>query len=239
MPNHRNRKDMTCQQCGKILSLPASTSARRMYCSKQCWATHTKEMNMFTCEFCGARFHRARAAVARTKHTFCGAPCSRAYALNHRVLPDPLRRQGWRGPSWKIQSAWARVRDGNHCVRCGAGPENPAYKMAVHHIKWFYSFPTPDEANALSNLETLCRSCHSKEHRSEHFADGWRMPTPTKREPRPSHKPPIHSGLCEWCGKETPVYSKWKDRHKRFCTPSCQTSYVNVHRTKARTGDLK
>ncbi|MGM0401028.1 MAG: DEAD/DEAH box helicase [Chloroflexota bacterium] len=87
-----------------------------------------------------------------------------------------LRDEGWweereggsRGPNWPIQSEKARRRDGHRCRQCGA-PQRPGRKHDVHHIRPFREFnwlPGKNEnyrqANVLSNLITLCPSCHRK-----------------------------------------------------------------------------
>jgi DEAD/DEAH box helicase domain-containing protein len=87
-----------------------------------------------------------------------------------------LREEGWwvgehvgsRGPSWPAQRDKARRRDGYRCRWCGA-PERPGRQHEVHHIRPFREFgwlPGENEnhlqANALSNLITLCSSCHRR-----------------------------------------------------------------------------
>lgn len=94
------------------------------------------------------------------------------------VAPDAvverLRAEGWwdgavvtsRGPDWPQQRDRARQRDGYRCAWCGA-EERPGRQHEVHHIVPFRDFGwTPGEndayryANRLSNLITLCPSCH-------------------------------------------------------------------------------
>ncbi|MFP3896056.1 MAG: DEAD/DEAH box helicase [Anaerolineales bacterium] len=87
-----------------------------------------------------------------------------------------LRDEGWwdereggsRGPNWPTQSEKARRRDGYRCRQCGAS-QRSGRKHDVHHIRPFREFnwlPGKNEnyrqANALSNLITLCPSCHRK-----------------------------------------------------------------------------
>ena len=59
----------------------------------------------------------------------------------------------------------ALKRDNYRCVRCGTG-----VALTVHHKDGKgRSVPRGKKNNKLSNLETLCRSCHMKEHRSKLF----------------------------------------------------------------------
>lgn len=66
------------------------------------------------------------------------------------------------GANWKNQRARARARDLYRCQICGA-PEIDR-EHDVHHRIPFRSFASPEEANQLSNLVTLCPACH---HRAE------------------------------------------------------------------------
>jgi len=71
------------------------------------------------------------------------------------------------GPNWPQQRTAARQRDGYQCRQCGALEAGREHD--VHHVTPFRSFgyvPGENEhylrANELSNLLTLCRTCHSR-----------------------------------------------------------------------------
>jgi len=76
------------------------------------------------------------------------------------------------GPNWQQQRRQVRQRDAKKCARCGA-PEPASWQRTgrqhdVHHIVPFRTFgyvPGQNEnylqANQLSNLQLLCRSCHN------------------------------------------------------------------------------
>lgn len=60
-----------------------------------------------------------------------------------------------RGPRWDALRLQAKRRDGFRCVECGAvGRLEIDHKIAVRK--------RPDLAFDLSNLQTLCASCHSR-----------------------------------------------------------------------------
>jgi DEAD/DEAH box helicase domain-containing protein len=70
------------------------------------------------------------------------------------------------GPNWAEQRQRVRVRDGYRCTQCGL-PEAPGRQHDVHHLVPFRTFGyVPGlndrylEANRLSNLALVCRSCH-------------------------------------------------------------------------------
>lgn len=60
-----------------------------------------------------------------------------------------------RGSNWKPQKLLALKRDNFQCQKCGRIKD-----IVVHH-KIPYAI---SEDNSLENLQTLCRSCHGKEH---------------------------------------------------------------------------
>jgi DEAD/DEAH box helicase domain-containing protein len=76
------------------------------------------------------------------------------------------------GPNWRAQRDAARARDGYRCRACGA-PERNGRQHDVHHVTPFRSFghvPGADDlyrlANQLTNLITLCSSCHRRAERA-------------------------------------------------------------------------
>jgi hypothetical protein len=75
------------------------------------------------------------------------------------------------GDNWEMQREKALKRDGFQCLRCGLTrekhKETTNFDLHVHHRrprKWYYKKPNKDieDANQLSNLITLCSSCHKK-----------------------------------------------------------------------------
>lgn len=66
----------------------------------------------------------------------------------------------YRSPRWKAVRFQARRRDGFRCVLCGSAGD-----LEVDHIKPVRSHP--HLAFDLTNLQTLCVSCHSRKTRVE------------------------------------------------------------------------
>lgn len=117
---------------------------------------------MKPCERCNAMFVPANSSIR-----FCSRQCaSRDHAAN--MLKE-------NNPRWKDGASASRVkphvtkrfrelrpmvmaRDGQRCVLCATGGGNGAPRLEVHHI---------DENplnNRVSNLITLCRTCHEMVH---------------------------------------------------------------------------
>ncbi len=85
----------------------------------------------------------------------------------HESLVDQLREDGlWKSDKNVYGSQWlsirdlARVRDQFTCQICGRVEFGTAHH--VHHKIPFRQFSEPNLANQLSNLITLCSSCHQR-----------------------------------------------------------------------------
>jgi DEAD/DEAH box helicase domain-containing protein len=74
------------------------------------------------------------------------------------------------GPSWPRQRDLARQRDGFRCQVCAAPEQGRAHH--VHHKTPFRSFGSSEQANQLSNLVTLCPSCHRRAELSVRIRSG-------------------------------------------------------------------
>jgi len=61
-------------------------------------------------------------------------------------------------PKWKIKAAYIRKRDNHTCKRCG----KKSHRLQVHHIKYEDGLLPWEYDN--STLESLCSTCHKKEH---------------------------------------------------------------------------
>jgi hypothetical protein len=149
--NGRKGIEKTCPQCETSFYVHPST-IKQVYCSPKCLSQTTKQSR--NCVICDAIFVTTQSKRQAT----CSKKC--ATELQSRI------RQGekstfWRGGKmapyvgiWKTQRRAARERDGYQCVLCGSTD-----RIQVHHIIPFrYS-----QSHDLTNLVTLCRSCHSRE----------------------------------------------------------------------------
>jgi len=64
------------------------------------------------------------------------------------------------GPTWPAQRDRARARDGYRCQVCGTPEQSRTHD--VHHKTPFRTFASSQAANQLSNLITLCPTCHRR-----------------------------------------------------------------------------
>lgn len=152
-----------CKQCGKEMC--TFKSRIKDTCSTKCaylyWPKRIKKS--VNCQTCGKEFFISKFQVSTINRKFCSHKC-KAIAQVGRFSGD--KNPNWkngssllkgRGENWKSQSKKARVRDNYTCQNCGS------LGISVHHIKPYRLFNGDwKSANVLSNLITLCMSCHMK-----------------------------------------------------------------------------
>lgn len=162
----------TCQRCGKTFTRERNKPYK--FCSHQCSHKGRKQPRGITlaentCEQCGQTYQRTPATIGK----FCSSACWGKWHAEHDSGENsPFWKGGtteYRGPNWRKQKAAARKRDGHRCQHCGVSEDEIGQHLDVHHVKPFREFGyIPDQndnyrqANKLSNLLTLCRSCHLK-----------------------------------------------------------------------------
>ena len=166
----QNRVVVTCDYCGIKLSRVPSAIFEMNFCDHQCrenfWRSKYIEIE---CDWCGERLERRSKEL--TEHNFCNLTCRSAWRTIHYTGENNPCWQGglehYYGTNWSIQRDRARKRD-NYCCRvCQIDEEKLERNLDVHHIIPLNNFDSPEQANVLANLVSLCSSHHSKlEHLS-------------------------------------------------------------------------
>lgn len=161
----KERKQVPCTGCGETIERTPLRLERydRHFCCRSCEHEYYKDelYIQLECEHCGEVFKRLESQSNTKNWDFCSGECRHTYYREE--LPD---REIPFGDNWDEQRAKALERDGERCQGCGVSPEDLHYGyLLVHHIKprkEFYSDGefNEQEANKLSNLVTLCLSCH-------------------------------------------------------------------------------
>lgn len=180
---HRtNRIDLICRACGKSFTVVSSRikNGGAQCCSNKCRAIiRSQQMTgrviapriRITCRFCDKE---REVPPSGQNRPFCDKKCHAAWQAIQECGTNNFNwRGGYReyyGPNWREQRRATRKRDGYRCQGCHAKQKRRAFD--VHHIKPFREFGyIPGEnnnylqANELTNLITLCPSCHK---RAEH-----------------------------------------------------------------------
>lgn len=158
----------TCEQCGKIFAVRPSKirNGSGKYCSRACYDLSSKRVTC-TCEQCGKAFTVKPSGIKRGGGKYCSRACQGlAKSQNTRGENNPSWRGGhkyYRGPNWGQQRKLAYERDQGVCQNCGKKTPKGGIGFQVHHIKPYRLFRGDYlAANQLTNLITLCPSCHRR-----------------------------------------------------------------------------
>ena len=147
----------TCEYCGDVFY---SFREEAMYCSRRCAYDDRDGKSEIECDNCGKCFVETDYKVEHNEHNFCSSECSRDYFRGENHYNWKGGRNKYRGEYWNEVRKEILNRDNFECQNCGV-EEN----LQVHHKIPFDEFESSEEANELSNLVTLCLSCHMKAER--------------------------------------------------------------------------
>ncbi|WP_207588313.1 HNH endonuclease [Halomontanus rarus] len=118
------------------------------------------------CLFCDSELEvYPSRADHRTRGCFCDQDCYADWLAENVVGPDHHQWEGGQidyGQKWWRIRREARRRDDYQCQQCGASREELGQNPDVHHLVPVREFDRPEEAHTLSNVITLCRSCHRR-----------------------------------------------------------------------------
>lgn len=190
---YKGLRHVRCSNCGEILKrYPChADSQKHFFCNAQCQGEWRKKVGVFRgaksatwtggdvtvhCAFCSNSLRRGKDVLRKRHRHFCNHECYGNWMSAHQTgINSPSWRGGWQsyyGPNWHNQRKKALERDGHKCQICGKSRIILGKEPDVHHIRSFREYGyIPDEnenyrqANRLSNLISLCPSCH---HQAEH-----------------------------------------------------------------------
>lgn len=163
--HRRSAVEKHCEVCGKSFrAIPYHIKrGTGRFCSHKCYHKSLVTQTERICQTCGKVFMTFQCKV--TEHT--GLYCSKA--CQHEGMKgdkNPVWRGGhthYRGANWNEQRDAARKRDGNICQSCHRKQRRGEKAFHIHHIIPFRFFNGDfQSANDLSNLITLCPTCHKK-----------------------------------------------------------------------------
>ena len=131
--------ELTCDYCGETYRVPPSTAERgSRFCSRECQTSKQSE-------------------------EFAGENCY-LHGVTGEDHPKYTGHEDYYGANWEQKREEALARDGHECVVCGVGPdehrERHGCDLHVHHIQPIATYDTPEAANEVDNLITLCRPHH-------------------------------------------------------------------------------
>ena len=166
------RLTKTCPTCKKEFTTTQTKNA--IHCSQKCLIAHNqnggrnkyRKSVIIECACCKNEFSvpPSRLKHSQSKRICCSREC-RAKLLTGEGNPAFVHGKGRRIPygfNWCSQRRKAIKRDGWACQACGKMPEKKR-GLHVHHIIPAHTFYGDYErANLLTNLITLCVSCHGQ-----------------------------------------------------------------------------
>lgn len=164
----RKRLTIVCKVCGKeFIVTPYRAGAK--CCSKECSHIYRRKPDNYLpyiCEYCGKQYRKHK---THPTSRFCRKQCLSDWLSENTLGENHNNWKGGgigsnRGRNWEKQRLLALQRDGFKCAICRRKPNGTARRrLAVHHIKPYRDFSGDyQKANVLTNLITLCASCHTK-----------------------------------------------------------------------------
>lgn len=177
-PNHTPRLVIDCEWCGDAVERTPSEveGCNNIFCSHDCVAEYQSEYRTgdwshlweggkwwveTVCENCGVEIEVSRWRFEQHEKNFCDHQCLGDY----RAEGEVDRRYKY-GELWDERREQRLDTDDYECKVCGIESDEHVEKygmsLNVHHRTRYRSFEDEEEAHRLSNLVTLCCSCHRK-----------------------------------------------------------------------------
>jgi hypothetical protein len=181
-----NRVDVECDWCGSTKKEVPSVVEKNehFYCDNSCrskWVSEFKtgkdhwdwERVEVSCDSCGSSLLRQSHRVDGSMQ-FCDRVCLSDWISENKSGEQSPHWKGgttdtpyYYGPEWENRREECLKRDSYSCRRCSISEDLHKDKfgrsLEIHHISPFSAFGGDyEEANKLSNLVSLCKSCHHK-----------------------------------------------------------------------------
>lgn len=137
------------------------------------------ERRTVECEQCGESVALLPSRLDRDRGRFCSPECLYEWMARNMTGAD---HPAWKDGETEYRAPWQRTRrealdrDNHTCQICGTHGSELDTEPHVHHIEPVRSFDDSADAHTLSNLVTLCPTCHPRvEHDAVSLPDGpWR-----------------------------------------------------------------
>jgi len=166
------RITVKCEYCDSEFQRRQSQLEKRenYFCSHECHGDWKLEQGsvIVNCEVCDSTVTKHEYYAKRCEHHFCSTDCQGTWYSKNYAGEDSHHWKGgsigYYGPTWYSQRRNAIERDDEQCQDCGLTRDEYydeyGRDLEVHHITPIRTFTDTEEANQLSNLITLCKSCH-------------------------------------------------------------------------------
>lgn len=178
-----------CPCCGVSFGGVAGVSSNKKYCSEVC-RRKAELVGSVSCKVCSTEFSaikrvydgRVRWYVKDSKRKTCSDECLNIFYRTDKDRKEKISKafEGEKHPNWQggthnvgsRGAGWLKIAEAcrsiyNYkCDRCGMSQDDSVIKgwgkLQVNHIIPFHQWLNKNKANSQSNLEALCKSCHTK-----------------------------------------------------------------------------
>jgi 5-methylcytosine-specific restriction endonuclease McrA len=175
LKTRRPKVEVKCEICGKIfLRHLCNLKYKRIFCSQDCANKREKSNSklLVLCSWCNQPIQRW--PYQKSKNHFCSSVCFGKWNSVNRIKENSAN---WRGGIWYnrisilLLSKYRKLRRmvidmDKKCVIC-----NSNNRLEVHHILERREYP--QLALDITNMITLCKSCHCKIHYKENLWVGY------------------------------------------------------------------
>lgn len=174
-----------CEWCGKTFQRHKSKTkdSANIFCSDKCEGkrrTHKWSSNQqpnwsggkdeYHCQNCNKTVLKYEQNVKDSNNIFCSYECHGQWISENKNGKDHWHYRGSEpvqyGQKWQRIRVEAIQRDNEQCQDCGLTRDEHYNKydrdLEVHHLTPIRTFDDTEQANQLSNLITVCKSCHIK-----------------------------------------------------------------------------
>lgn len=179
-------KSNPCLHCGKSYDNADDAYSKNKFCSTHC-RVEFKKPKPVNCIQCGVLFSAIK-VLKKKDGSFryarvngqktCSRTCLAEFFKSDKSRKEKISkaftgglhpnwlggssREDFRGSGWQRIAEKCRELHGRKCKRCGMTELENGRKLDVNHIIPFHQHRNKTQANKQSNLEALCRSCHTK-----------------------------------------------------------------------------
>ena len=186
--NWKDAKETTdCERCGEEFDYYPSDKDG-VYCSDcvedadEFLGTHYADVHDIepvsrTCEFCEEDFQILPCFLRLGGGRFCSDGCQNKWMSEQWGDGEAVYNGKWR----PVRRA-ALDRDDHTCQHCGKDKSEIGQEPDVHHITPVREFDDPQDAHTLSNVISLCPSCHGLAEHGSIPIEKERLDTPSRNE---------------------------------------------------------